>query len=637
MTTDWILIRRAARRAGAGAPRRPRRRRRAVGRRPGRAPLRRRPAWLGDLGDRPVRLAAAGDARNAPSSAVGVEPGWLRTVGTALRGQRLSGVRARRGDRVLVLAFGCDVAVRRGERGAAGSRAGSPLRKRRAACATGVVVAAAKQFSPADNPTRAVQIGMPYEPPPLPAATLDFPAFSRALEAAADAAARARALGGYLPELPRLLAAVGGDRGGRRPNRRGSPAGLARVARRAGARAAHRGRVGGRTAPSRYTSIGTRPERSPLRTSSRSRRTRRASTSACRRCSTCSRETRSATLRANRGDAVERRRGALLGRIAKRARATADELARTRAKLADAAERDRLRESGDALYTHVHEIPIGATSFVPPTNPALTIALDPELDAKENAQRYYARYRKAADALPHLETPARAPRGAPRRAGRPRVRSRARRRSDARRARGRPRQRSKAAPRRARPGAEREATRAAPSRPALRRADLRRPLAARERRGDVPASRARTISGSTRAGSRARTSCCNRRRDAIAGRKRLRRRSRSRRDAQQSEATRRASRSTTPSASTSASSATPRRASVWYTNARTRVGRQAVRRRRRTPRTMPVVARLATSTLDSRRCYADTPSVRAPFGRCGRALPVDSSRDRRERLLGRAG
>ena len=44
----------------------------------------------------------------------------------------------------------------------------------------------------------------------------------------------------------------------------------------------------------------------------------------------------------------------------------------------------------------------GAESFVPPTNPTLTIDLLPELDAKANAQRYYARYRKAADALPHL-------------------------------------------------------------------------------------------------------------------------------------------------------------------------------------------------------------------------------------------
>ena len=114
-------------------------------------------------------------------------------------------------------------------------------------------------------------------------------------------------------------------------------------------------------------------------------------------------ETRSATLRAQRGDATERRRASLLARIAKRARATAEEVAAVGARIAGAAERDRLRQSGDALFTHLHEIPPGATSFVPPTNPALTIALDPDLDVNANAQRYYARYRKAADALPHLE------------------------------------------------------------------------------------------------------------------------------------------------------------------------------------------------------------------------------------------
>jgi predicted ribosome quality control (RQC) complex YloA/Tae2 family protein len=114
-------------------------------------------------------------------------------------------------------------------------------------------------------------------------------------------------------------------------------------------------------------------------------------------------ETRSATLRAKRGDATERRRAALVARIVKRARATGDELAAVATRIANAADRDRLRESGDALFTHLHEIPAGATSFVPPTNPALTIALDPELDVNANAQNYYARYRKAADALPHLE------------------------------------------------------------------------------------------------------------------------------------------------------------------------------------------------------------------------------------------
>ncbi|MEA2687666.1 MAG: hypothetical protein QOD51_273 [Candidatus Eremiobacteraeota bacterium] len=114
-------------------------------------------------------------------------------------------------------------------------------------------------------------------------------------------------------------------------------------------------------------------------------------------------EARTSALRAQRGDATERRRASLLGRIAKRAHATDGELASVAARIADIAERDRLRESGDALFTHGHEIPAGATSYVPPTNPELTIVLDPDLDAKENAQRYYTRYRKAADALPHLE------------------------------------------------------------------------------------------------------------------------------------------------------------------------------------------------------------------------------------------
>ena len=40
---------------------------------------------------------------------------------------------------------------------------------------------------------------------------------------------------------------------------------------------------------------------------------------------------------------------------------------------------------------------------MPPTSPQLTIVLDPDLDAKANAQAYFARYRKATDALPHLE------------------------------------------------------------------------------------------------------------------------------------------------------------------------------------------------------------------------------------------
>ena len=58
---------------------------------------------------------------------------------------------------------------------------------------------------------------------------------------------------------------------------------------------------------------------------------------------------------------------------------------------------------GDALYTYGNLIDAGARTFVTPDDPVLTIELDPDLDAKANAASYFTRYRKAADALPHLE------------------------------------------------------------------------------------------------------------------------------------------------------------------------------------------------------------------------------------------
>lgn len=331
--------------------------------------------------------------------ALAVDPGWLRTAGTALRGMRLSAVRARPADRVLVLTFG--TASRFGVESESRlvlelvPRYGNVvlLRDR-------IVVAAAKQFSPAENETRSVQIGLPYEPPPLPAPRLDFPAFNRALEEAPDAGVRARALGGYLPELPRLLAAsLVAEAERSAPSSAAVLAGAlderARTLLAAVAAGAYdrgdvhvyrdaRGAIAAAHVVPLAQCAELAHERAPL-------------------LLPVFVEARSSALRAQRGDATERRREALQTRIAKRTRATGDELAAVAARIADAAERDRLRASGDALYTHAPEIAPGTTSFVPPTNPELTIALDPELDAKENGQRYYARYRKAADAVPHLE------------------------------------------------------------------------------------------------------------------------------------------------------------------------------------------------------------------------------------------
>jgi predicted ribosome quality control (RQC) complex YloA/Tae2 family protein len=405
MVTDWILIRRAAAeldRALAGS--------RVVdvgllddgriGLRVG--GLRRAQA---DTGGAAKTLAI--DAFASPplvtledaELAVGADPGWLRSVGTTLRGMRLTAVRARPGDRVLVLAF------------ATASRFGVETESRLvvelvprygnvALLRDRVVVAAAKQFSPAENEARSVQVGLPYEAPPLPVAALDPAGFAAALAGAADAAGRARALGGYLPELPRLLAAslVAQSAHLEPLSAAAQAAKLDERAREMLTRAEqaadepgdvhlYRDDAGAIVAAhvvplAQYAALAHAQVPSLLDAFA---------------------EARAVTLHARRGDATERRRAALLARIAKRTHATDGELAAVAARIVDGVARDRLRQSGDALFTYGHDIPAGATAYVPPTDPSLTITLDPDLDAKQNAQRYYARYRKAADALPHLE------------------------------------------------------------------------------------------------------------------------------------------------------------------------------------------------------------------------------------------
>src|SRR6202161_1794011 len=193
MTTDWMLIRRAAaeleralagsRLTDAGLP--------DCGR-----------GGLGFGGKRGPRTLAI-DAFGSPpvvsfeeaELAIATDPGWLRSAGTTLRGTRVSSVRSRPGDRVLVLGFGS--ASRFGVESSSQlvvelvPRYGNVVLIRER-----VVVAAAKQFSPAENESRSVQVGLPYEPPPLQQPSLDRVAFVAALDAARDAGARARAPGG---------------------------------------------------------------------------------------------------------------------------------------------------------------------------------------------------------------------------------------------------------------------------------------------------------------------------------------------------------------------------------------------------------------------------------------------------------
>ncbi len=164
MRTDWRLIRRAAaeiqsRFAGA------------------------RVADVGLLPDRRVALALnrrgedtllAFDLFGTPplvtverdALPIAAEPGFVRAAGAALRGTTLQGAQSRTGDRVMRLCFGT-----RSRFGVGNEvtlyvelvpRFGNLVLVKR-----DVVVAAFKEFSLAENGTRAVQAGMQYQPPPL--------------------------------------------------------------------------------------------------------------------------------------------------------------------------------------------------------------------------------------------------------------------------------------------------------------------------------------------------------------------------------------------------------------------------------------------------------------------------------------
>jgi predicted ribosome quality control (RQC) complex YloA/Tae2 family protein len=302
-------------------------------------------------------LSLAGDA------------GWARAASVALRGSRTGNIRSRRGDRVLVVDFGTTsrFGVEQGHKLVLEliPRFGNAL-----VLKDGLIIAAAKQFSPAENEARSVGVGGPYRPPPLTDVRLP-----RLLLASLEAEAAAivwptpaRREAWIATRSAALLAATEGESDGLGP--------------------IHVYREDGRLVAAHIVPLHqyaqlehtTADELLPLLREARL-------TSAGRRAS----------------DAGERRRTALTGRIEKRLRDAEAEIAQVAARIADAAGRDRLREAGDALYTWGHDIPPGASVFETPGESPVAIALDPELDAKANAARYFARYRKATDALPHLE------------------------------------------------------------------------------------------------------------------------------------------------------------------------------------------------------------------------------------------
>jgi predicted ribosome quality control (RQC) complex YloA/Tae2 family protein len=94
------------------------------------------------------------------------EPGFIRAAGAALRGTHLLSASARKDDRLLRLTFG--TRSRFGVTGEIALYAELVPRFGNLLLVKGDrIVAAAKEFSPAENAARSVQAGQPYELPPL--------------------------------------------------------------------------------------------------------------------------------------------------------------------------------------------------------------------------------------------------------------------------------------------------------------------------------------------------------------------------------------------------------------------------------------------------------------------------------------
>jgi predicted ribosome quality control (RQC) complex YloA/Tae2 family protein len=332
-------------------------------------------------------------------------PGWPRAFAAALEGLRVDSVRARRGDRLVAL--DCSSRSRFGV--SSGYRLVAELTPRfgnLVLLKDDTVVSAAKEFTAGAKTQRTTVAGEPYEPPPLPpapaggdpAATFAALAQADSAEARADAS---RALRCAVPLLPRLVAdslvAEFATLGAQPAAALASALARAQaiVDAASGEPAAASGEPdaagdifvysdGARIVQlhvvplAQFAALTLRRERElvPLLGAifGGEAHDREAQAFAARRAQLRKRiEGRRAALTAERGK-LERERD-------------------------DAAARDRLREAGDLIYANLAEIPAGATTFVPASNPEVTIELDPALDAKANAAAIFKRYKKATAKL----------------------------------------------------------------------------------------------------------------------------------------------------------------------------------------------------------------------------------------------
>ncbi len=97
-----------------------------------------------------------------------------------------------------------------------------------------------------------------------------------------------------------------------------------------------------------------------------------------------------------RGDQLAAERKALIGPLERAAHSTERRIAGLSHQLElGRSERDMLRRAGESILGHQASIPAGATQFEVNGE---QFELDPQLSAVENAQAYFARYRKAREA-----------------------------------------------------------------------------------------------------------------------------------------------------------------------------------------------------------------------------------------------
>ncbi len=224
------------------------------------------------------------------------EPGFVRSAGAALRGMTLLAVKSRRGDRLIRLDFGtrsrfgvqdgysliCELVPRFGN---------IVLLKGE------TVVAAAKEFAPAQNAARTTQAGDLYEPPPLRP-------------------------GAITPLLPDEAAAPLAER---------IPLDDLYVYRREGAL------IGAHLVPiPKYEEI--RPERAPSLLDLLV-------------------ELRAGNAHAAQSDRVQKRRRSLARTLRERERRVRAELDGVEARIAKAQNREQMRAEGDNIYARLHELP----------------------------------------------------------------------------------------------------------------------------------------------------------------------------------------------------------------------------------------------------------------------------------------